>query len=147
VKDLITRNIQGNCLILLTIVRMSLFRSHYVRIPIFALIDNERYCFHFEQWGYPIKLSIADDLDNQSAFKLAKDADPQGLRTIGVSLLLRVFSLLSLLTPYSLQAFSQSRILCSQERKKAGWTFWRVVDTLSPSDTTSPGSERPTNSH
>ncbi|KAF9507704.1 hypothetical protein BS47DRAFT_1488702 [Hydnum rufescens UP504] len=47
VKDLITRNIQGNCLILLTI-------------------------------------TMRDDLDNQSAFKLAKDTDPQGLRTIGV---------------------------------------------------------------
>jgi hypothetical protein len=64
IKNLVKEHIAGNTLILLAIT----MRGHYSFLCVAAIAET---------------LSV-DDLENQSAAFLAKEADPSGLRTIGV---------------------------------------------------------------
>lgn len=73
--------------------------------------------------GAELSYDIADDIDNQGAAFLAREEDPEGLRTIGIC----IFRLLHELLADSLKVCSQSLTQSSTVKRTGGSGYWKAA--------------------
>lgn len=100
--------------------------GHLIRVP--GGMPDSSYHFHERFSHFLAPLTASDDIDNQSAAKIAKEYDPNGLRTIGIPFIFK----------YLLKVYSRKRILFRKEISDNGQKFFGTnlisfdVATMSP---------------